>query len=84
MYLNRWTPDFDPQSDAPYIVIVWVRLPHITLQCQGDDSLRDIGNNRGKFIDKAKNKQGMFQYARICVEVDLEKGYPKSIELVFK
>ena len=33
LYLNRWTPDFDPEMDIPNAVPVWVRLPHLPLHC---------------------------------------------------
>jgi len=33
LYLNRWTPDFDPEMDIPNALPVWVRLPHLPLHC---------------------------------------------------
>ena len=44
MDLDRWTPNFDPRSNVPSIVPVWVLFPHLPFHCRGDDSLRDIGN----------------------------------------
>ena len=35
----------------------------------------------GKYVDKSEPKAPMFSCAQICVEVDLEKGLPKSIIL---
>ena len=35
----------------------------------------------GKYVDKYEPKPPMFSCARICIEVDLEKGLPKSIIL---
>ena len=35
----------------------------------------------GKYVDKSEPKAPMFSCARICVEVDLEKGLPESINL---
>ena len=40
MYLNRWTPEFDPEYDIPLVVLVWVILPHLPLHCQRDDALK--------------------------------------------
>jgi hypothetical protein len=73
--------DFDPESDIPFAVLVWVLLPHLPFHCWGDGSLKSIGNTVGKYIDKAKPKSSMFSYARICVEIYLEKGFPKAIKL---
>jgi len=81
LYLNRWTPDFDPEMDVPNAVPVWVRLPHLPLHCWGDESVKAIGNAVGKFIDRSEPKENMHACARICVEVDLGKGLPEAIKL---
>ena len=39
LYLNKWTPDFDPELDVPNAVPVWVRLLNLLLHCWGDDSV---------------------------------------------
>ena len=33
LYLNKWSPDFDPSQDVPTAVHVWVCLPHLPLHC---------------------------------------------------
>ena len=33
LYLNRWTPDFDLNLDAPKEVPVWVHLPNLPAHC---------------------------------------------------
>jgi hypothetical protein len=80
LYLNRWTPNFDPTVDVPKEVPVWVLLPSLSVHCWSFQSLQMIGNGLGRFIDKADNK-GHYTYARICVEVDLEAGLPKAVKL---
>ena len=80
LYLNKWTPNFDPSLDVLSAVPVWVRLPHLPLHCWNFDSLEAIGSTLGKYIDKADRKD-QFSYARICVEVDLEIGLPEAINL---
>lgn len=35
LYLNKWTPDFDPTQDVPSAVPVWVRLPQLEPQISG-------------------------------------------------
>ena len=51
MYLNRWTPDFDPTVDVPKEVPLWVRLPNLPVHCWNFHSLQKIGNGLGIFID---------------------------------
>ena len=80
LYLNKWTPDFDPTQDVPSAVPVWVRLPHLPLHCWNPKSLQIIGNTLGKYIDQAPRKD-QYSCARICVEVDLEEGLPEAINL---
>ena len=81
LYLNKWTPSFDPEMDVPNAVPVWVRLPHLPLHCWGDDSVQAIGNAMGKCIDRSEPKDNMQACARICVEVDLGRGLPEAIKL---
>jgi hypothetical protein len=80
MFLAPWTLDFNPGAEitaAP----VWVRLPHLPLHLWGISSLEDIGNKLGRFLDRAEPKGEQFTCARICVEVNLEKGLPDAIKL---
>ena len=39
LYLNKWSPDFDPTQDVPTVIPVWVRLPHLFLHCWNPKSL---------------------------------------------
>jgi hypothetical protein len=80
LYLNKWTPDFNPAEDVPSQVPVWVRLPNLPIHCWNWDSLKHIGDALGKFIDRENNKD-QYDCARICVEVDLEVGLPKAIKI---
>ena len=81
LYLNKWTPDFDPTVDVPKEVPVWVRFSNLPVHCWNFHLLQKIGNRLGRFIDIADNK-GQYTYARICVEVDLEAGLPEAVKLM--
>ena len=76
MHLNKWDMSFSAEKDIPNAVPMWVKLPHLPLHCCNDEDFRTIGNTLGKYVDKSESKAPMFSYARICVEVDLEKGLP--------
>jgi hypothetical protein len=80
LYLNRWTPSFDPAVEVPKDVPVWVRLPNLSIHCWNPSSLQAIGNGLGQYIDRADPKD-QYSCARICVEVDLEVGLPEAIKL---
>ena len=81
LYLNRWTPDFDPEMDVPNAVPVWVRLLHLPLHCWGDESVKAIGNPVGKYIDRCEPKDNMHMCTRICVEIHLRKGLLEAIKI---
>jgi hypothetical protein len=80
LYLNRWTPSFDPASKFPKDVPVWVRLSNLPIHCWDPSSLQAIGNGLGHYIDRVDPKD-QYSYTRICVEVDLEVGLPEAIKL---
>ena len=82
LYLNKWTPDFDPAQDVPYVVPLWVRLPHLPLHCWNQKSLQTIGNTLGRYIDQAVRKDQLRSCAHICVEMDLEVGLPEAIKII--
>jgi hypothetical protein len=56
LYLNRWTPNFDPALEIPKDVSVRVRLPNLPIHCWNSTSLQAIGNGLGHYIDKADPK----------------------------
>ena len=80
LYLNGWTPDFDPEVNIPKAIPVYVRLPNLPMHCWNPKSLQAIGNVLGNYIDMASPKD-QYACARICVEVDLEGGLPEAIKL---
>ena len=57
LYLNKWNTDFELNQDVPYVVPVWVRLPHLPLHCWISKSLEAIGNTLGKYIDRAERRE---------------------------
>ena len=65
---------------------VWVRLPNFPLPFWHHLVLEDIGNLLGTFVkcDSERKEQGLFTYARICVEIDLSKGLPDKIQLKYE
>ena len=81
MYLNKWDLSFDLEKDIPSAVPLWVNLSHLPLHCWNDETLQEIGNSLDNYIDKAESKGPFSSYARICVEVYLEKVLPEAIKL---
>jgi len=86
LFLTPWFPEFDANSMVVTKMPVWVRLPNLPLPFWHHMVLEDIGNLLGSFIkrDPDRNEQGLFTYARICVEIDLSKGLPDRIHLQYE
>jgi hypothetical protein len=81
VYLNHWMPDFSPENEIPSVVLVWVKLPFLPYHCWTDETIRNIGNTLGRYINRTKPREGQQACARIYVEVDLEKGLSEAIQL---
>jgi len=71
MYLNKWMPDFSLENDMPSVVLVWVCLPFLPLHHWNDETLRNIGNTLGNYIDRVEPRDNLHVRARLCFEVDL-------------
>jgi len=86
LFITPWFPEFDANSMVVTKMPVWVRLPNLPLPFWHHLVLEDIGNLLGTFIkrDPERNEQGLFTYARICVEIDLSKGLPDRIHLQYE
>jgi hypothetical protein len=80
---ETWTPSFDPVIDSLSTTLVWVILPNLPLHLWGLPSLRAIGNALGKFHYRSEETKNYSTttYARICVEMDFNKGFPAEIIL---
>jgi len=65
MYLSNWTLVFNPDEDVPTIILVWVKLPRLSLSCWINDYLRVIGNGVGKHTNKFEVKELQFS----CVNI---------------
>lgn len=81
--VQQWSANFNPFSNLPRKVISWVRIPNIPLECYTKRFITRLGNRIGKTLrvdmhtlsescnDGHKVERG--RYARICVELDLQK-----------
>ena len=83
LFITPWFQEFDSNSMVVTKMPVWVRLPNLPLPFQHHLVLEDIGNILGRFIksDSDRKEQGLFTYARICVEIDLSKGISDRLQL---
>lgn len=82
-FITPWKSNFDPVNASVTITPVWVRLLNLPIHFWCIEALKEIGNTLGKFVvvDEDRLQKGMATYVRICVEVDLSKGFPEKIIL---
>ena len=72
MFLTHWTLGFDQYMEIS-VAPEWVKLPYLPIIFWDESTLKDIRNKQGRFIDWAKTKGGNYSYARMSVDIDLEK-----------
>ncbi|KAI9094751.1 hypothetical protein K1719_026557 [Acacia pycnantha] len=74
--VQRWRPNFNPwRADNQKRVAVWVRIPDLPYELYNVESIRRIENMIGRTlkIDRTTAFSEKGGFARVCVEVDLQK-----------
>lgn len=82
-FITPWFPDFDTNIMLVSRMPVWVRLHNLPLHFWHHKVLEGIGNLLGRYIktNTQRIEERIFTFARICVEVDLNKGLSDCILL---
>lgn len=75
LVVQQWRPDFDPYANKITSMAVWVRIVGLPLHFYKDFPMRKIGHLLGSVVkvDKLTLSQIRGQFARLCIEVDLNK-----------
>ncbi|XP_019155023.1 PREDICTED: uncharacterized protein LOC109151878 [Ipomoea nil] len=75
LVVQEWVPNFHPHSNTTKKILVWIRLPDLSIEYFDEKTLRKIGNKVGRTvkIDVTTGLATRGKFARICVEVDLTK-----------
>jgi len=83
LFITPWFPEFDVNTMVVSRIPVWVRFHNLPLHLWNQQVLAGIGNTIGRYIktDTQRLEKRIFTFARICVEVDLNKGLPNRIQL---
>ncbi|KAL4389891.1 hypothetical protein AHAS_Ahas03G0090400 [Arachis hypogaea] len=73
--VRLWKPEFDPMKASIDNIAAWVRLPGLPIEYYNRTILEKIGNIIGRTlkVDSNTAEVSREKFARICVEVDLEK-----------
>lgn len=76
LLVQRWRPNFNPwKADNQKKIAAWIRVPNLPSELYNVESLRRIGNLVGRTlkIDRTTAFSEKGGFARICVEVDLQR-----------
>lgn len=77
----RWRPNFWPSQQKISTTLVWVRFRELPLEVFDEESLADMGDMVGRTVKVnpilVETYRG--RYARVCVEVQLDKPLLPSI-----
>lgn len=81
--LREWVPNFNPSEASIDRAAVWVRIPNLPMELQNDIVLRRIGFGLGRTLKIDRNTMNSVRgnFARICVEVDLDKPLKPAVEV---
>ena len=73
--IRPWVPNFRPCSANVSSIAVWVRLNDLPIEYYQMEALKEIGGTIGKVlrIDTHTALEARGRYARICVQIDVEK-----------
>ncbi|PKU76828.1 RNA exonuclease 1 [Dendrobium catenatum] len=79
--LDKWTPNFSPLSLDGISAPIWVRLPHLPLQCWDETNITRIISSIGTplLLDGNMFRWGRREFARACVRVKLNSKLPNGI-----
>ena len=69
--VRKWQPDFDPFKASIECIAAWIRHPGLAVEYYDTEVLSQVGDNIG--IDANTKLQYWGKFARLCVELDLEK-----------
>ena len=79
--IRQWEPKFQASSATLSFVVVWIRLPELPSEFYEHNALLKIGRAIGPILhidaNTANRARGCF--ARLCVQVNLDKPFVRSI-----
>ena len=81
--IKQWEPYFKASEAKLSSVAMWVRLPELPIEFYDAAVLREIGSAIGPVlrIDSYTASKSRGSYARLCVQVDLEKPLITSVRV---
>ncbi|KAL9666591.1 hypothetical protein QQ045_000926 [Rhodiola kirilowii] len=78
--LFRWAADYNPKQESTRIT-KWIRLPGLPMEFFAPSCLRAIVSSFAHYlgIDERTRERSALNYARACVEFDVNKPLPSRV-----
>ena len=82
--LRLWEPFFKPSMASVSSITVWVRLHKLPIELYETDALKQIGESLGRVlrIDAHTAMEARGKYARLCIQIDVNKQLVDTTLLV--
>ncbi|KAJ7962302.1 Zinc ion binding nucleic acid binding protein [Quillaja saponaria] len=81
--MRRWKPEFQPNKERIKHIAVWIQFPELPIEYFQSDFLFEAGGQIGKIlkVDKATQDSERGKFARICIEIELDKPLIPKIKI---
>ncbi|KAL2938353.1 hypothetical protein RDABS01_021802 [Bienertia sinuspersici] len=81
LIMKQWSPDIELHKENVKTVPIWIRMPNLDLKYWGQGCLHKLGDIIGTTlkVDNVTMNKDRLSYARILVEVELDKELPNYI-----
>ncbi|KAI0529111.1 hypothetical protein KFK09_001658 [Dendrobium nobile] len=79
--MEKWSPKFNSSSTNRLSSPIWVRMPHLPLQCWNEKSIACIASRIGKpiMLDGNMFHWGRREFARVWVRIQLDQPLPLGV-----
>nr|POE62200.1 uncharacterized protein CFP56_39528 [Quercus suber] len=79
--IRPWEPNFRPVLANVTSIVVWIRLKELPIEYYNLEALIHIGKSIGNvlWVDSHTAMETRGRYARICVQVDVDKTLPTAV-----
>ncbi|KAI0519761.1 hypothetical protein KFK09_007221 [Dendrobium nobile] len=79
--MDRWSSSISTESLKGITSPVWIRFPGLPLSCWDEENIPMIASmiRVPMMLDGNSFKWGKREYARCCVQIDLERKHPKGV-----
>lgn len=86
LMVQRWRPLFDTTDHKVQKLAVWVRIQNLSLELYNDKFLWRVGSSLGTMleVDEHTSIHSRGRFARLCVEVDLQRELVPSFTALGK